>query len=395
MSAKRGHRSWGHIRKLDSGRFQASFVGPDLKRYNGPVTFDSRVMAEGWLARQREKIQLAAYNGSVWVSPVAAETQEKITGESLADYATEWIKNRTNIKTSTKLLYGDVLKNHIAPTLGQTAIGGLSTQLVAHWYSRLPADKPRVRSQAYSLLHAICGTAVENELLAKNPCAIKGASNTTRKRQPVLLTVDELARVADEFGPRLRVMVLLSGFCALRFGEATELQRKDIGEGCETITISRAVTHRQSDDGRCRIGTTKSGKGRTIGVPPHIRADIKHHLDTNVGPQPEALLFASARGSCNHWQQNSFREQFVKACKKAGRENVTVHDLRHFGATMTARAGATVAEVQARLGHSNYKTAMAYQHSEATRQDEIADAISRLATRPKLAVVANESSESA
>jgi hypothetical protein len=52
MSAKKDQRRWGHIRKLDSGRFQASFVGPDLRRYNGPVTFDSKMLAEGWLARE-------------------------------------------------------------------------------------------------------------------------------------------------------------------------------------------------------------------------------------------------------------------------------------------------------------------------------------------------------
>jgi hypothetical protein len=34
-------------------------------------------------------------------------------------------------------------------------------------------DKPTARAHAYGLLHAICGTAVEDELIAKNPCAIK------------------------------------------------------------------------------------------------------------------------------------------------------------------------------------------------------------------------------
>ena len=91
MAAKRGQRRWGHIRKLDSGRWQTSFVGPDLHRYNGPVTFDSKMMAEGWLARERELIQLAAYNGARWISPSERSQAHARRGETLADYAKRWI----------------------------------------------------------------------------------------------------------------------------------------------------------------------------------------------------------------------------------------------------------------------------------------------------------------
>jgi integrase len=90
-------------------------------------------------------------------------------------------------------------------------------------------------------------------------------------------------------------------------------------------------------------------------------------------------MFPSARGACGHLSQNVFRVAFLDACKKAGRDNVTVHDLRHFGATMTARAGGTMAEVQARLGHSTVRAAMAYQHSESARQSDIAAAMSVIA----------------
>jgi hypothetical protein len=54
----------------------------------------------------------------------------------------------------------------------------------------------------------------------------------------VLLSVAELAAVADAIQPqRFKALVLLSAWGAVRFGEASELRRKDIGDGCETITI--------------------------------------------------------------------------------------------------------------------------------------------------------------
>ena len=77
-------------------------------------------------------------------------------------------------------------------------------------------------------------------------------------------------------------------------------------------------------------------------VLPHIRADIKHHLDTYVGTQPTALLFPSPR-AC-HLSETSLRNAFHAAVKSIGREKVRVHDLKHFAGTMTARAGATLAE---------------------------------------------------
>ena len=338
------------------------------------------MLAEGWLAREREMIMMSDYNGTEWVSPTERKARTAVRGETVESYAKRWISGR-NIKPTTRLHYTDLADKHITPSLGEIPIGSLTADDVNHWHSKTLTDKPTARSHAYSLLHAICATAVEAELLIKNPCQIKRAMSTNRKREPVLLSVNELKAVANAIQPqRFKAMVLLSAWAALRFGEATELRRKDIGDGCEVITISRAVTHLTADDpaGRCQISTPKSGKGRTITLPPHIRADIKYHLDTFVPNDPEALLFPSARGAC-HLSQNVFREAFGSACKSVGRKGVTIHALRHLGATLAARAGATVAEVQARLGHSTVRAAMSYQHSEATRQTDIAAALSAMA----------------
>ena len=39
MPATNGHRGWGHFRKLLSKRFQASYIGPDLRRHTTPNPF--------------------------------------------------------------------------------------------------------------------------------------------------------------------------------------------------------------------------------------------------------------------------------------------------------------------------------------------------------------------
>lgn len=374
MPAKHNHRRWGAIRKLPSGRFQASFVGPDLRRYNGPRPFPSKMLAEGWLAREYERIVLCDSNGTAWESPTQRKARTAVRGETLADYGARWIAQR-NIKDSTRALYTDQFEKHIKPTIGQIAIATLTLDDVNRWHCKLLPGKPRVRSQTYGLLRAMCSSAVEADLLPKNPCAIKGAGSTNRTREPVLLTPDELTAVAVAIKPeRFKAFVLISAWGAMRFGEVIELRRKDISAGCVTATVARGAYHLKG----CHVGPTKSGKSRVVVLPPHIRVDVKHHLDTFVGADPNALLFPTTRQGC-HLAQNVFREAFNKACKSVGREGVNVHALRHFGATMAARVGATPAEVQARLGHSTFKAAMAYQHAADDRQHDIAAALSTMA----------------
>jgi integrase len=376
MSAKTGQQPWGHIRKLESRRFQASYIGPDLKRYNGPRPFDSRTFAEGWLARERELVQLSAYNGTEWVSPVERRTRAAVRGETVQSYAKRWIENR-NLAPRTRKLYADLLAKHIAPWIGAIGIGALSSDDVNRWHAKTLVDKPTARAHSYSLLHAICASAVEAELLIKNPCAIKRAMSTNRKREPVLLSVAELKAVAESMRPgQFKTLVLLSAWGALRFGEVTELRRTDFSDDYSMVTVSRGVTHH----GQCVVKTPKSGTTRKVVLPPHIRADVKHHLDSFVDSDPESMLFPAGRRSrCGHLSQSVFSRAFVLACNSIGRKGVTHHSLRHLGATLAARAGASLAENMTRLGHSTARAAMIYQHSTDERQDDIAAALSVLA----------------
>ena len=50
-------RGFGALRKLPSGRWQASYVGPDTIRHAAPVTFETAEDAEGWLADRRREIK--------------------------------------------------------------------------------------------------------------------------------------------------------------------------------------------------------------------------------------------------------------------------------------------------------------------------------------------------
>lgn len=397
MSGIKNHRGWGWIRQRASGRYQASYIGPDRVRHYAPTTFEHKVEAEEWLTAERREIQnaqaavrsAAVNNRSAalqWASPAqrAAVVDELVKSQvTLAEYATEWIEQRS-LRPRTRIHYMSIVKNHIAPRLGSISITNLRPAIVRTWYATALADKPTLQRHAYQLLHAICATAVDDELLVSNPCKINGATAVKSKRDAVVPTVDELATIADAIQPKLKAYVLISAWCGLRFGEVTELRRKDIhyanghDRDPDTIAVKRAVVHRKGEDGqRCRIDTPKSGRTRRVIIPPHIRAAIDEHLERFVGPDPEALLFAPARGGC-HIDGNVVRAAFRAACHAAGVSGMRLHDLRHFAGTMTAQVGNLV-ETMERLGHSTPTASLRYQGQVSGRNIEIAEALSALA----------------
>ncbi|WP_432420859.1 tyrosine-type recombinase/integrase [Nocardia brasiliensis] len=92
-----------------------------------------------------------------------------------------------------------------------------------------------------------------------------------------------------------------------------------------------------------------------------------------------------------HLGQTTFRRHWVKACRavgrwryedaddEAGQPDLTLHDLRHTGATLAAATGATLAALMERLGHSTHQAAMRYQHAASGSDEAIALGLSVLA----------------
>lgn len=369
MAGKTGHRGWGWIRRLPSGKYQASYIGPDLVRHKAPKTFSAKMDGEHWLSSERRLIER-----DEWTPPAQRVEAQKLKAVTVGEYADNWVEHR-NVKPRTRSMYKDLLRLHIKPAIGKVPLKNLTPDAVRAWFSSLGTEHTRRNSHAYGLLNAICNTAVADGRIERNPCQLPRVMNPARKREPVILTVTEIAALADAIRPeRLRALVLLSAWCGVRWGEVSELRRKDISEDCTVLTVARAVTRR---DKEYRVDTPKSGKGRAVVIPPHMRDDVKNHLATNVGSSPESLLFPAASGG--HMNDRVFsREYFAKALKTIGKQGVRVHDLRHFAGTQTARVGNLV-ETMGRLGHSTVKASLIYQAIVTGRDHEVAEALSELA----------------
>lgn len=359
----RNRRGFGRLRQLPSGRWQAAYIGPDAKLHTAKRTYAEEHDAEGWLAGERRKIDLGTW-GAV----------ERSDGITLAKYADRWLEQR-QLRPRTKQLYKSMLDRLILPDLGDTKLVKLTPASIREWHADLGADTPTRNAHAYSLLHAICATAVQDELLDGNPCRISKASQTKRRHQVDVLTPAELDKLAAKMPAHLQMSVTLAAWLGLRWGETSELRRKDIESDCSAVHIRRAVTYRE---GATHIGEPKTSAGiRTVNIPPHIRPTLKKHLTEHVAKGGESLLFTGASGG--HVRHYEYQYPWEKARKAIGKPNFRVHDLRHVGAVLAAQSGATTAELMHRLGHTTPAMALRYQHVAENRDALIAERLSKLA----------------
>lgn len=359
----RGKASFGSVRKLPSGRFQARYTAPDLIRHTAPVTFDTKGDAETWLALRRSEVARG-----VWMPPQARRAL------TFGDYAESWLNERP-LKPRTKAHYRSLLDNRLLPAFGDVALKAVSPTLVRKWYADMGASRPTIRAHAYSLLRTILTTAVHDEHLAVNPCHVRGAGSVQRAHKIRPLSLVELEALVGAMPAKYRAMTLLAAWCGLRFGELVELRRKDIDLKAGVLHVRRGVVR---VDGKAVVGTPKSTAGvRDVAVPPHLLPMLAEHLTERVEGKRDSLLFPAASGG--HLSPSTLYWSFHVARDKAGRPDLRWHDLRHTGAVLAASTGATLAELMGRLGHSTPGAALRYQHAAQGRDAEIARALSALA----------------
>ena len=371
-------RPFGFVRKLPSGRFQASYVGPDSNRYNAPDTFKTKTDARDWLAVERSMIL-----ASTWVSPnvskaamlAAEELEAKVALPVFKDYAERHIEVQTNhygelLRESTKALYKRLLNTKLGQFHELTLDQIKSSDITDWWASSTKSGERTSASKAYKLLSAVLKRAVDESHLTTNPCKVKGAQTATSGRVVTFPTPEQVVQISEHINPRYRELVRIKAYSGLRFGEITELRRKDLNKvligsangdfiACYEISVERAVT---------LVGTThvvdapKSRAGKRVIVVSSYVTPVIDSVLAAIDPDPETLLFPAAEGG--HQRHDVFMNSWNPALKRAGLEDsgFTPHSLRHFAGSEFAKTGANVAEIKDWLGDSSTSAVMRYVH---------------------------------
>lgn len=362
-------RQLGGVDRLPSGRWRMRLHDPGTGRRVSLGSFKTKAEAERAFATA-----VADQQKGAWVAPEKGRV-------TLDDYAWQWLDTRLTargerLRPKTRELYEGFLRLHVLPALGPLPLGRLTTAGIRSWHAGLLADGPGASSVAkcYRLLRTILNTAVEDGLIVVNPCSIKGAGVEPADERP-LPTLAQVYELAATVQPQFRALVLVAAFGGMRRGELLALTRRDLDLLHRTVTVR--LQRQESKGGGHLVGPPKTDAGRrTLVLPATVVPDIEAHLDAWVAPDPDAPVFAGARGGPVRlvvWQRD-----WTRARRTLGLEGVRLHDLRHVAGTMAAATGASTKELMHRLGHASPRAALRYQHATAKRDEAIADGIDRI-----------------
>ncbi|WP_033284764.1 tyrosine-type recombinase/integrase [Streptomyces sp. NRRL F-525] len=381
-NGKGRRRRFGAIRRLPSGRYQARYPGPDGVMRPAPETFETIADADDWLAEKQTEIRRGD-----WRDPEAGSVNFKV-------YAEKWVEER-ELSVLSEDLYHYLLDDHILPTFGESDLDEITAPLVREWRAeRLRTTKAKTTTaKAYRLLKSIMETAVDDDLIKRNPCRIKGAGKEKAAERRIA-TVAQVDALADQLGPRWRLMVYLGAYGPLRPEELAGLRRRDVDVVALKITVRVAEPERTN--GRRAPGDTKSEAGtRTVVLPEFLRPELRLHMELYAGKGPNGLVFLGEKGAA--FRRSSFGRKWRKARTVVDvPEGFRFYDLRHTGHTLSTRSGATLKDTMVRAGQSSEKAALIYQHSDDDRQQEVAaglDATVRKARQEAAAVPEPETAD--
>jgi integrase len=304
-----------------------------------------------------------------WVDPAAGR-------QRFENWWTDWV-GTLDVRPSTADLYAYLGRRYLLPTFGRCALAKITTGDVRHWLASMRSTRlsPNTVAKAYRLLGRVMAAAVDEGVIGRSPCTIKGASveRSPEVRCPSLGDVHELAGAVPE---QYRALVYAAALAGLRWGELAGLRRHRVDLLHRIINVAEQLTE---VNGRLDFGAPKTDASiRTVALPELVVDSLDVHLARWAEPGANGLVFPASEGG--PMRRSNFRRRvWAPALARVGLVGVQFHALRHVAGTQAAVAGATTQELMARMGHASPRAALIYQHATAERDAHLAAQLDLLA----------------
>jgi integrase len=338
----RSRRSWGSVRQIDGGRYQARYLDPETRRLTpAPETFATKRAADAWLAKKRT--ELAA----------GTATDDRTGSRPLWDWWPGYWRSVQSHKVRTKIAYETAWRLRVEPRFGHMPVRRIKPSHVDEWIADMTEQGVSASKviEATGVLKRVLDRVVRDKAIAVNPCDQRTSTLPKRPKtdRPVLSPV-EVERLAMAMANEPdRVLVRLLAYGGLRIGEALALRWTDVDLGRKTLTVRESV---EDTMGKVTVGPTKTYAMRTITLPDALATQL-HSLCTGVDEC--GLVFPNRNGS--HLRYRNWRRVWDKACARSG-VTATPHDLRATCASLLIDVGASPKDVQSQLGHEDIQTTL-------------------------------------
>lgn len=180
-------------------------------------------------------------------------------------------------------------------------------------------------------------------------------------KEELLLFLETLRSLDNQ---KAYTLFYLLSFSGMRKGEALALNWKDIDFKNKTVSINKALT--RGYESKLYVDTPKNKQSfrtislddSTIKVLKEWKINQKIELESNgFIVENSQLIFSNSNNTLMNPQ--STRKHILQVLKKNKElKYITTHGFRHTHCSLLFEAGASIKEVQERLGHSDVKTTM-------------------------------------
>jgi integrase len=250
-------------RELGDGtyRYDVTYRDPDGKQRM--KTFRLKRSAAAFGIQMESDKQRGA-----WIDPDAG----RVTFEQ---YAREWIEMQT-FDLSTRLAVETRLGVHVYPVIGGKQLRNVKPSTMQAWLRSVEDLAPRTRLLILGHVSNIFNAAVDDLLVARNPC---GAKSVRRPKVPARKVVPwehaQVLAVREALPERYRVVVMLGAGLGLRQGECFGLSPDDIDWLRGTVQVRRQV---KLIGTRQVFGPPKYGKEREVPLPESVKEWLAAYL---------------------------------------------------------------------------------------------------------------------
>lgn len=311
--------------------------------------FRRKIDAETWAA---EHVTIAKATGS-YIDPEGGK-------QRIGTLHDQWIAEKKPFwKATSGSNMDSAWKCHCEAKWAERQIGSITHAEVQAWVGSIidKSGAPSV-SRPYQIMQGICSMAVRDKLISSNPCdGIELPRLPKRKDRRIYLTITRLLALANEasncrkLGEERRALILLLGFCGLRWGEAAGLQRRDLDFDAGILHVRRNLVYVNA---KWAEDTPKNHERRDVPMPRIVMDALKPICEQR---EHEERVFRDVRGGPIR-KQSLARETgwWTHTLTRLGwkRDDWPVpHDLRHTAASLAVHAGANVKALQRMLGHKN------------------------------------------
>ena len=281
---------------------------------------------------------------------------------------------KNTVKESTYVSQTSIADRHILPIFGDKAINKITMTMCQTQVNKW-ADEYKRFFGIISIANQIFDYAISMELIETNPMRKtlkpKRQKNNTDELEKFYNKEElkEFFKIVKGFDDaEMLTYFRLLAFTGMRKNEISALRWPDIDLKKGQITVNQTLA--KGEDNKLIFQTPKTKKSaRTITLDSKTIKVLKdwHKYST------KGLLFKNENGEPKSVVHvNNILNRIWR--KYPDFKRITPHGFRHTHCSLLFEAGATIKEVQERLGHENIQTTMdIYAHVTQKAKDEVAD----------------------